>query len=316
MISKDKFKSVKKIVVHKFCHDGTSSAMIIKDVLHNVEVFFAGHRDKEYLELKAEEGLLFCDISPPPGREKEFLKVKSIVLDHHEKCKDVILEFERNGLGAYGEMDRGESGATLAYQHVWLPLKDDAISEQCDVERLARRAGIRDTWQKASDEWDKALLQTEALAFYPAEHFLALNHEAKVTVEELEIAKIIRDRYKHTIEWVVDSAFIFYWNEIKVGVIPGHRTISDVAEELRKKNVVAVFAFTFKLNEFGTPCLSYSIRSDGAFDCNKFAANWGGGGHIKAAGGLVVDVKDNTLNPYSIIKGLLEEFGEQCLISE
>lgn len=316
MITKEKLKSVKKIIVHKFCHDGTSSAMIIKDVLHNVEVFFASHKDKEYLELKAQEGLLFCDIAPPPGREREFLRVKSIVLDHHEKSKDAVLKFEHNGLGVYGEMDKGESGATLAYRHVWLPLKEEALSQQCDVEKLARLAGIRDTWQKDSDEWEDALLQTEALAFYPTEHFLHPNHPAKVTVKELEIAEIIRERYKSTIQRVTDSAFILYWNEIKIGIIPGHRTISDVAEELRKKDVPIIFAFTFKLSEFGTPCFSASIRSDGSFDCNKFAGNWDGGGHVKAAGSLTVDIKDNTLNPYSLIRTLLEEFGNECLIEQ
>lgn len=316
MISREQLNSVKKIVVHKFCHDGTSSAMIIKDVLPDVEVIFAGHKDKEYLELPAEEGLLFCDIAPPPGREQEFIDVKSIVLDHHVKCEPVIKLFESQGLGVYGETDDGVSGAVLAYRHVWCPLEDQAKTDKKSVCRLARLAGIRDTWQKDSIEWDEALLQTEALAFYPAEHFLDDQHPVIILEEELKIASITLDRSNSFLKRITDSAFIIHWGKLKVGIIPGHRVISDVAENLRKEGIPVTFAFSFKLNEFGTPCMTASIRSDGSFDCNKFAGKFSGGGHIKAAGSLTVDIKDDTLNPYSCIQNLLNKYGEDCLIQE
>ena len=314
-VSKEDLLNVKKIVVHKFCHDGTSSAMIIKDVLHDVEVFFAGHKDKEYLELKAEPGLLFCDISPPEGREKEFLKARSIVLDHHIKCEKVIKEFEAAGLGAYGEMDEGVSGAVLAYRHVWMPLEEKAKTDKRMVCSLQRLAGIRDTYQKDSIEWVDAQEQTEALAFYSSNHYLDENHPCGILPQEKEIGKIISERNNEIVKRAVERAFIHHWNGIKVAIIPGHKIISDAAEELRKTGVPITFAFGFKVSDHGSPFIAISSRSDGSFDCNKFGDNYGGGGHVQAAGGIVVDVTEKTMSPYVEIARMLEEHGKECLIA-
>jgi len=313
-ISKDKLLNIKKIVVHKFCHDGTSSAMIIKDVLPDVEVFFAGHKDKEYLELKVTPGLLFCDISPPPGRDREFLKGESIVLDHHIKYENVIKKFETAGLGAYGETDDGISGAVLAYDHVWLPLEEKAKTYKKSVHSLQRLAGIRDTYQKDSLNWDDAQEQTEALAFYPSDHYLNGNHICGILPQEKEIGRVICERNKFYIARAIDQAFLLPWNGIKVAIIPGHKIISDASEGLRKKGVSITFAFGFKLSEFKTPYIAISSRSDGSFDCNRFAENFNGGGHVRAAGGMFMDIKDNTPNPYTAIQEMLNLHGEKCMI--
>ncbi len=313
MISKELLLNVKKIVVHKFCHDGTTSAMIIKDVLHDVEVFFAGHKDKEYLELEAVPGILFCDISPPPGREKEFFDVKSIVLDHHVKCEKIIKDFEAADLGAYGETADGISGAVLAYNHVWMPLEEKAKTPKRLVCSLQRLAGIRDTYQKDSIEWVDAQEQTEALAFYPSEHFLD-NHACAILPEEKALGRVLCERNDSILKRAVEGAFILHWNNVKVGIIPGHKIISDAAEELRKNNVPITFSFGFKLSEYKTPFMIISSRSDGSFDCNQFASYFNGGGHVQAAGGMSIDIKDETPSPYTVIKLMLEQHGKSCMI--
>lgn len=312
MIQVEKLKKVKKIIAHKYCHDGTSSAMIIKDVLHDADVEFYSHKDKAYLDLEAQEGMLFCDISPPPGRDQEFIDTKAIVLDHHEKTKDTVLKFQEHGLGVYGETQDGISGAVLAYNHVWLPLIDLARTDKIHVCRLQRLAGIRDTYQKDSIEWDDAQEQTEAIAFYPINHFLN-NHIAGITAEENVIGRIIKEKTEDFIKRAAETAYTYFWKDRKIAILSGHRVISDASEELRKQGCSIVFSFTYKNTTDGL-FLSYSSRSDGSFDCNKFAGYFGGGGHIRAAGGIGFEVNSNTLNPYSVIRKAVSKYGSRCLL--
>lgn len=318
MIDKEKLLQVKKIIVHKYCHDGTSSAMIIRDVLPNVDILYAGHKDPEYLELKAEPGLMFCDISPPPKRGAEFMKHRSIVLDHHEKTRKIVRRFVQVGLGIYGDNSRSESGAMLAYKYVWLPLQGMAHTDKKHISRMAKLAGIRDTFKKDSPDWEEACIQTEALAFYPSDYFASEDNRDgthQLTDKELEIGKIQHEKFKRTIKRVVEEAYILDWNNIKVAIIPGYRVISDASEELRKLGVPVTLAFTFRHNE-NKLTLTASARSDATiFDCNKFCAKYGGGGHIPAAGGLTVDITKDTLNPYSLLKDILDAHGKSCMIS-
>lgn len=319
MIDKIKLLKVKKIVLHKFCHDGLASGMIIKDVLHDVEYFFADHKDSEYLNIKAEPGLLFCDISPPPGREAEFFWNESIVLDHHEGTKDIVLKFQNAGLGVYGEIDEGISGALLAYKYVWLPL--EAQFGQTDfhkIKQFAERAAIRDCWKINSPEWLNACYQTDTLNFYPEKYFME-NHHACILDHEMEIGKISYEKYQENLKYAISNCVIKKWKDelhnidLNYGIIPGHRIISDCAEILRKDNVNILFAFSFKIDEDKNPYLACSIRSDGSFDCNKFASFHGGKGHKKSAGGIKIDLKSYNLNPYYIIELILNKNGPNCV---
>jgi oligoribonuclease NrnB/cAMP/cGMP phosphodiesterase (DHH superfamily) len=286
--------------------------MIIKDVLHDVEVFFAHHASEDYLNLVAEPGLMFCDISPPPGRHQEFLDVGSIVLDHHIKTRAVVKEFETHGLGVYGESDNGESGATLAFQHVWSRLQYNAKTVYDDVSKLARLAGIRDTWQKDSPEWIDALVQTEALAFYGPERFLSSKHGARISASELELGALMRAQFQKIVDRTVNEAFVTTWENKKIALIPGHRTISDAAEALREKGVAITISFYYGV-ENGIPHMSMSARSDGSFDCNKFAGYYGGGGHKQAAGGIRIPVTKGLSNPYYTFEDMLQTHGRECL---
>src|SRR5690606_1098354 len=151
-------------------------------------------------------------------------------------------------------------------------------------------------------------------AFYPSSHYLENNHPCGILPQEKEIGKVICERNSSFLKRAVDQAFILHWNGIKVAIIPGHKIISDASEELRKKDVPITFAFGFKVSDRGTPYMAISSRSDGSFDCNKFSEFFDGGGHVQAAGGMVIDITDNTPSPYSAIKAMLETHGEKCMI--
>src|SRR5690606_30743778 len=133
------------------------------------------------------------------------MKVKAIVLDHHEKTEKVVRRFCQAGLGALGNNSTQESGAVLAYKNVWLPLQDIAKTEKNKVYRLARLAGIRDTYLKKSLEWEDACIQTEALAFFPEDVLLDKDHGCEILEQELFIGKIQHDRFKSIVQRAVDQ---------------------------------------------------------------------------------------------------------------
>jgi len=176
MISIDKLKNVKRLITHANCPDGIASALIIKDALPDVEVLFVKHGTKEHRELRPDVPTLFCDFTPWTDVKKDaqwlmWIDAGTIVLDHHPTQRDVTTAFVEAGLGAYGENDRGECGAWLAYEHVWRPIKlghgpfnphDDGES----VKRFAELAGVRDTWKKDDPRWQAACEQAEMLMFW------------------------------------------------------------------------------------------------------------------------------------------------------
>lgn len=313
MISIEKLKNIKKIVVHKNCHDGTASALIIKNILPDVEVFFADYKDPEYFNLKAEPGILFCDIAPPPKRAAEFMKARSIVLDHHAKTEKVVRRFQQVGLGEFGDNIRCQSGAVLAYIYVWNPLWKDRNLPKCRkkvIKKIVGLAGIRDTFKTKSPKWRDSCIQAETLHLYGAEYFLGTGI---VTGRELKIGEMMHEKFNETVKRVLQEAYILDWKDFKVAIVPGHRVISDVSEELRKLGVSITLSFTFKNKD--SLALSCSARSDPkVFDCNKFCAKYGGGGHVPAAGGLTIPINKDTLNPYSVLENVLKEHGESCLI--
>lgn len=192
MISIEKLKSVKRLVTHANCPDGVASALIVKDALPDVEVLFVKHGTEQHRTLEPRSGDLFCDFSPYASDERavggqkflisQWVNAGAIVLDHHPTQKDVTMRFVEAGLGAYGENDRGECGAWLAYEHVWRPLKETnlrKVKEQYPtsglveeniimrVREFAELAGVRDTWKKHDPRWQTACEQAEVLMFFP-----------------------------------------------------------------------------------------------------------------------------------------------------
>jgi len=117
-----KLLAVKTIVTHAACPDGVASAMILKSILPNAEVLAIHYNSPEQTNLKATEGMLFCDFTPPPERVTEFVEAGALVLDHHIKQKAVVDAFGSNGVFADEKLEPGISGAMLAYREVWLPI--------------------------------------------------------------------------------------------------------------------------------------------------------------------------------------------------
>lgn len=65
MFTKEQLQKITTIVVHDHCPDGLASAIILHHALPQAKIKFVTYGTKEYQELPAIEGMLFCDISPP-----------------------------------------------------------------------------------------------------------------------------------------------------------------------------------------------------------------------------------------------------------
>lgn len=310
MISNNKLKAVKHIVVHANCADGMTSAMILKDAIPQATVEFVQYGTEAYTKLVASEGMLFCDIAPPEARVQEFLAVEAIVLDHHKSTKQLCSAFIRVGLGAFGDetANPGVSGGVLAYEEVWLPLMGDRVTPHTNdiVKSLATLAGIRDTWQKQDSRWIQACEQAEALSFWPQEHVLSTPRDKWSDL--LVIGHIVYNRKLDRAVKCAASSFQFVTDQklTRVAAFEGMRASSDAAEILGD-SVDLVIGFSMFLNEYKQLTMGFSCRSHTDFDCLAFAKAHGGGGHTKAAG-FVLTLPQNAENPFMLAKNTLETY--------
>jgi hypothetical protein len=310
----EKLKAVTTLVTHANCADGLASAMIVKDVLPDVEILFQFHNTPEHLGLEAKPGMLFCDFTPPKERAEEFRAAGAIVLDHHTTAKGLVLSFGDNGVFADEKASPGVSGAVLAYEYVWVPLAGPAqrIGYHKSVQRFAELVGVRDTWQKHDPRWEEALVLTEALHFFPADVWLGPGGMPSVRdgyASRLATAELVLQRRRAKIEAIAKTAVRFTaYGGLKVILAQGVTITSDLAERLRDEADI-IGGFLFQAGEGLIDLqLQYSLRAGASgFDVGKFAAFNGGGGHSAAAGFRVPD-PDMSLNPYDALRAILADY--------
>jgi hypothetical protein len=297
-----------------------------------VRVSFVAYGTEEHRRLEPQPGVMFCDFTPfsawPKGDGsfiQAWVDAGCIVFDHHPTQRDVTMKFVEAGLGAYGENDRGECGAWLAYEHVWSPLQGGEFGamKNTSIREFAEVAGVRDTWKKDDPRWQLACEQAEALMFWDFEDIVGggvgsqmmLITGPKLFAKKLEAART-----------AISESHRFVTNRgTRVCMFQGVTPTSDAAELLEKDwdereryggaghyqdgdgptNIVAGFHYRV---DAGRLQLQFSTRSHTGYDVGAFCKAHGGGGH-SAAAGFTVDV-DATLsaNPYQVFRLLLEEY--------
>jgi len=328
-IDLEKLRAVKTIIAHGYrdrpCADGVASALVLRDVLPNAEIRFVSYGE-ELAELEAEPGMLFCDIAPTPERAPDFIAQGSIVLDHHASARTVVELFTGLNLGAYGDAQTmpGVSGAWLAYAEVWVRLAYQGTQRpryhtvegrgSAGVRKLARLAGVRDTWQRASEEWVAACEQSEALEFWPWKSWPAfpfgVNGHNPDFLAMMAIGPVLYAKKQERAVKTAKEAFITHTLVgTSLAIIPTLST-SDVAEVLDQE-VDIVIGFAYKpptsANVFNsTPTLVLSLRSHKGFDVSMFCKAHGGGGHRAAAGCEIHPSMWSGEQPYSHIVRLIE----------
>ncbi len=317
---------VKKVVVHANCPDGLASALILKNALHPrpLEVVFVRYSSPEHLTMPAEEGLLFCDFSPPEERAAEFVAAGAIVLDHHKTAKAIVELFGDKGVFGDEQSDPGVCGAYLAFIHVWQPCTGtDSPSTDWpkglaelhqEVGAFAALAGIRDTWQRQHPQWDQACKQALGLMFYARDTWMdemvlepyrwrelaqqvghVLWHKEREKVDA-----ILRESYRHTSE---KGTRVVLFNSVS--------QTSDASDVLGgEADLVAGFRY---LSEGGVRKLQVSCRSTGpsSFDAGAFCKAQGGGGHTKAAGFSIEMAQEGmSFDPYTMFESVLAYYEE------
>lgn len=328
----EKLKAVRTIVTHDNCTDGLSAAILLHNVLPEAEIIFALHGTENYDNLEAVPNMLFVDIAPPPERVEEFVRVGSIVLDHHKGVKDIVEKFGCNAIFGDEKLDPGVSGGPLAYKYVWKPLNAlrkeemkqneeyDQLSEEHDeafekfVARFAERAGIRDTWQRHNPEWYEATLQGEILYFWPREFWLDIRlfDIARLWEEKFHpVGSILMKKQKASTDWMIEESYRFSSaNGTRILCFNSTRATSDVAEMIDKgADLIVGFKYKCETSDDGkqTRKIIFSTRSHTSYDCMSFCKFHGGGGHTKAAGFTWI-VSEEESNIFNLIKTLVDSY--------
>ena len=278
---------ITKLVTHDACADGLASAMIVRDALPEVEVLFAQYGTPSLETLVASSGLLFCDITPPRARAREFVEAGAIVLDHHKHARDVVALFGDRGVFADEETRPGVSGALLAYEHVWCPNTPRGYGGHVDVQGFARLVGVRDTWQTKSPSWQLAGDLYASLMGMPREYWLGPRAISRALSDEsIELGRMRRKQRTETVAKICIGGTLELTDRAgrRWAVFPdGAQLTSDVAEAMRARGFPVTCGW-FQTVADGAVQTILSLRSDGSLDVGALCTSLGGGGHSRAAG--------------------------------
>ena len=314
-----RLEQVRIVIAHGYddgaaCPDGLAAALIVKDVLPDVEVRLVAYESRAHSELAVEPGLFFVDIGPPRERVTEFVEAGAMVLDHHKSAKDVVEAFGE--LGVYSS-EPGVSAAILAHRHVWAPLIERAYKAERDlsnrvaldnrrhmVTHFARLAGIRDTWQKGDPLWREACEQAATLAFFPVEEWLSERPALALRPldRRLSLGPTLMRKNAEYAAGLISGAYRFVTEKGTRVVALASAIISDAAEAIEDADVVVGFSFRVR---GGVPCMKLSFRSRGGFVVRRIAERLGGGGHDAAASAWI-ELHASHRHPYEVVRTLLD----------
>jgi oligoribonuclease NrnB/cAMP/cGMP phosphodiesterase (DHH superfamily) len=305
----EQLKKVQKVIVHQDCSDGTASAIVLHSALPQAIIQFVQYGTKNHKELKAEPGLLFCDMSPPPERAEEFKG--SLILDHHKYAKELVESL--GGIYANEDTEPGVSGAVLAYREVWLPIKsriagnEHSLYIQEQLLRLSKLAGIYDTWQTSSPDWERARYLAEALKLYSWYSWSGLEEEydpefdKDLLEERLAVGELLVNRSDEFAQRAADEAYKCTLSTGHTLAIVQGTYIVNKASEFTGCDMTIAFHFYI---EDGQPNIRFSCRSRGTFDVGLLAKHYKGGGHVHAAGFRMYTTKE----PFSYTVQLVEDY--------
>lgn len=333
MISIEKLRQIKHGIFHSSCPDGVASALIVKDALPDVRVSFVKYGTEEHKSIEPAPGTLFCDFSPwlpavgsgDTSSDRRAALIKDwndagvVVLDHHSR--DVVEPYGE--LGVFGENEWLECGAMLAFEHVWLPLREESgLDANGYVRRIAELAAVRDTWQRNDPRWQEACEQASVMVFFAFEDLTLFSFESGEDYSL--IAKTLVNRQLSAARTAVSEAHRFSTKRgTRVLAFQGVSATSDAAELLERAERGAdeqlsggalevahtdlVVGFHYRADA-GKLQLQFSTRSHTGFDCQALARAHGGNGH-RAAAGFTVEVSPEIGgNPFAVFRLLLEEW--------
>ena len=295
---------IRVIVVHSYCSDGTASAMILQEVFPSARVIDVTY-DAVRSQLACQPGMLFCDMTPPDERVEEFVRAGAVVLDHHRTRQHVVRAFGERGVYACEDSDPGVAGAALAVREVWDPywsahpdMWTQAHAKR--VSELALLASVRDTWQRSSPWWQRAVELDCLLRFLGLDRALEMGIAA-VCASPQWLSSHLEATNRRKAANAASKCTMIETAGLRVAVLGGMAAVNDAADLVEAD---ALAGFAYKMVD-GQNMLKVSLRSRGKLDVGEIARALGGGGHAHAAS-FLVKVAPSSLNPFSEISQLIE----------
>lgn len=311
-LSPEALSRVTRVVTHGNCPDGRASALILHAALPRLPITEMAYGSPEHRALEPSP-ILFCDFSPfvpkksnsPTGgelaaRREVLLKwaaAGAVILDHHDP--ELVEPFGAQGI--FGENAKGESGAVLAYQHVFTTQPPYA---QAAADRLAVLSAVRDTWRRDSTLWDSACELSEALRFVPLDDLLKMGIP-KVIEMASSFGPILMRKKREAAAEATKNAVRTEIGGHKVAIIPSTKLTSDVADMFPEADIIAGFDYVHE-NSGQSIRLVVSLRGRTGVNVRSIAERHGGGGHAQAAGFSLPVNTEMSSNPYRAVMAALE----------
>lgn len=320
-LSPEALSRVTRVVTHGNCPDGRASALIVHAALPRLPITEMAYGSPEHRALEPSP-ILFCDFSPfvpkksnsptpaeLAARREVLLKwaaAGAVILDHHDP--ELVEPFGAQGI--FGENAKGESGAVLAYQHLFLAIKRPVPRHMSLpqawgwAEDLAVLSAIRDTWRRDSGRWNEACELSEALRFVPLDDLLKMGIP-KVIEMASSFGPILMRKKREAAAEATKNAVRTEIGGHKVAIIPSTKLTSDVADMFPEADIIAGFDY---VHEDGGEAirLIVSLRSRADVNVRSIAERHGGGGHVQAAGFSLPIHTEMSSNPYRAIVAALE----------
>jgi nanoRNase/pAp phosphatase (c-di-AMP/oligoRNAs hydrolase) len=270
--------SINYLVYHSPCMDG--NGCVVAALLKNpkIELIPFVHGKDNCILLNEGNNVLFVDCVPTL-EDLKYLESghnRVMILDHHYGN---ALDLKERKEGCF--FDLNKSGTELAWEY----FHDTPIPE------LLKLIGRRDVWDfslsrtrsvgyalmkrnhKILELMDLVKRGEEAIQMLDKEG-LEIENEIKEGCETMEVEhKTWRDKHKYVMAETYTKTYLY---------------ISECAEYLYKKYPDVDFVVVYYKTADGKFKLSF--RTDKSVDVSSIAKNYGGNGHLRAAGAIVEDL--------------------------
>lgn len=292
------------VIYHAHCDDGFCAAHVAHSFLEIADAeteLYPGIYQQEPPDVTGRDVVIVDFSYSRPVMDEICAKARSVLLlDHHKTAIEALSGIATNPLRPWHDhvttggvtvmFDNERSGAALAWDYFY-GLQSRRLGEpEGKRPRFIEYIQDRDLWRKALPNGDEF---TIALRSYPqtTESWDRLLREGPNNVVDRLIAEghSIQRYYRMRVEEMKRSAYLAIWRSGAADAMDGVFAIanapyfaaSEVAGELCEMNGAHFGAAYF---EVSPGVWQYSLRSRGGFDVSEIAKQFGGGGHLAAAG--------------------------------
>lgn len=280
--------SVPLVIHHGSCFDGVGAAWVFKELRGDAE-FFAARYGKEPPSVAGRD-VWIVDFSYPRATLEQMLGEANslLVVDHHKTAQEALTGFAN----AVFDMDR--SGCGLLWDY--LVFGAICVCESCGAsgyrdEHHHSGCPVRRPWLvnyiEDRDLWRQALPNTREVSAWVAAQPYDPDAYAQVFAEGFDAAVAAGRAVERYIEKYGQAAAAHARTEALAGfTVPtvniAYMNCSEHLARMLEQNPDAPFVASYFRRDDGR--WQFSLRSRPGFDVSAVAKEFGGGGHVCAAG--------------------------------